>query len=318
MQGICRFFQKVYLGLAGVRNTLYDTGIFKTIRINVPVISVGNIAWGGTGKTEMVKTIVRRLEMEGRNVLIVARGYKCKGPFPREVVSHDWDCDEMAMLKKALPGARIFVGPRREEVIGFAMERYPDINVVVLDDGFQYRRLHRDLDIVLIREEQGFLREGMNSLKRAGIIVISKIRDESSARRLADRLQRYAPVVGSRYKVEVPDGVKEADLVCGVADPDSVIISLQGIGVRIKRTFIFPDHYRYTVRDINRLIKTSENRFVLCTQKDWVKLTRFRTELERGQKVLIPIKVEVEFLWGEDIFWEKIGEVVRWTRYGIT
>ncbi len=312
---IGRAINQSYLFCTKVRNFLYDRGVFRTVRMDIPIISVGNISWGGTGKTELVKAIARRLLARGRNVLVVARGYKCRGPIPREILSSDWDCDEMSMLKKSVPGIKAFIGPKREDVIRLARSKYPNIDLVLLDDGFQYRRLARDLDIVLVRERQDYLREGEESLRRAGVIVISKIVNLELARRLSKRLERYAPVVGTKYRVTLPEWVEEADLVCGVADPESVLKSIQGIGVNVRNVFSFPDHHRYSSWDVRNLIKKTGN-VIVCTPKDWVKLVRFKHWFERGGKRVIVLSVDIEFLWGEEVFWNKIDEVVKWTPYG--
>ncbi len=312
---ICRLINRSYLLLSGIRNFFYDWGVFRTVQLDIPIISVGNISWGGTGKTELIKTIARKLLARGKNVLVVARGYKCNRPVPREIFVSDWDCDEMSMLKKSLPGLKTFIGPKREDVICLARNKYPTIDVVLLDDGFQYRRLRRDLDIVLVREKQKYLREGERSLKRAGLIVISKISDLETAKRLSHRLSGYAPVVGTMYKVSLPEWVKEADLVCGVADPNSVFNSVQRIGVDIRRVFPFPDHYRYSSWSVRSLIRKTGD-VIVCTPKDWVKLARFKSWFEENGKRVVVLSVEVEFLWGEEIFWNKINEVIKWTPYG--
>ncbi len=312
---VCKVVNRPYRFLAGLRNFLYDVGIFKSVEVDVPVISVGNISWGGTGKTEVVKAIARVLQSRGKNVLVVSRGYRCKGPFPREVGPGDWDCDEPAMIKSSLPGIRVFVGPRREEVIRQAKERYPNIDVVVLDDGFQYRRLRRDLDIVLVRPGEECLREAVSSLKRADLIVLTKVEDVSVAKEEARRLERYGPVVAMTYKVGLPEGIVEVDLVCGVADPGSVRESVERKGIRVRRVFAFPDHHRYNRWDVRRILAESSG-IIACTPKDWVKLARFKGEFEKKGKRIFPLSVEVEFLWGRDLFWRKVGEVVKWTRYG--
>ncbi len=313
--------QRLYWLGAGARNLLYDLGVFKTERLPVPVISVGNLSWGGTGKTEFVKLIARHLQTNNLSPLVVSRGYRCKGNGIREVSAEDWGCDEPAMLKTALPGVPVYIGRRREEVIRRALKEKRGIKVVVLDDGFQYRRLKRDLDIVLITPERGWTREPLSSLRRAGVVVINKVEDEDLAKDLAQEVKRYCPlVVASRYDLRIPEGISSGVAVCGIARPETFFRDLERKGIEVKERVPFGDHHRYSSRDVRRIISLAKGAGtpVLTTLKDWVKLKRFSQEFSRAGVRLVKVEVEIRFLWGQEAFWDKVMGVVRWTRYGAT
>ncbi len=315
------WIQRLFWVGAGARNLLYDLKALKSERLPVPIISVGNLSWGGTGKTEFVKLIARRLQASNLSPLVVSRGYRCKGAGVREISPEDWDCDEPAMLKTALPGVPVYIGRRREEVIWRALKEKRGIKVVILDDGFQYRRLQRDLDIVLITPGIGWMREPLPSLRRAGVVVINKVEDEGLAKDLARRVERYCPlVVASRYELRVPEGVSSGIAVCGIARPESFFRGLEDKGVEVKARVPFGDHHRYSGWDVRRIISLAKEYDVpvLTTLKDWVKLRRFSQEFSRAGVKVARVEVEVRFLWGQEAFWDKVMGVVRWTRYGGT
>jgi len=195
---LCVPFALVYFLCASLRNFLYSVNIFRRHRINARVISVGNITWGGTGKTPVVAFIADMLARKGRRVSILIRGY---------------GNDEKELLPKLASNAPVLVGKDRVKNGREAIERHLS-DTIILDDGFQYRRLERDLDIVCVDAARPFgngwlipagsLREGLGSLKRADIFLITKadlagdgrdrpLQDKYGLARLEKRLKKINP-----------------------------------------------------------------------------------------------------------------------------
>lgn len=274
------------------RNAWYDRkgALYQP---SAPVISVGNITVGGTGKTPFVIDLVKRLERmdPACHVAVVARGYRAEGDGPG---------DEELLLRRHCPTAAYVANPQRVDAARVAVEKMR-ADVIILDDGFQHRRLARVLDIVLIDATcpfghghllpRGLLREPLSSLRRAELIVITRSDQVSTSElgRLNDRLGRLAPaairiscrhaVTGVHWLDGRPvgrglDGAK-AVLFAAIGNPASFRSTAQMLGVKIMGERWWPDHHAYRAADIDRL--RADSRFgaydlLLTTEKDAVKL----------------------------------------------
>lgn len=280
--------------------------------VHVPVISVGNITTGGTGKTPMVVWVIQRLRHAGRRPAILTRGYKSRGGVSDE-----------AELLKAQTGVPVIVNPDR---IAGAMEAIAGgADVLVMDDGFQHRRLRRDLDIVLIDATnpfgygfclpRGMLREPLSALRDAHAIVITHS-DAISADelvRLRANLIRLAPQASISTAIHKPVCLVDAQgqkhsfesifgkrvvAFCGIGNPPSFFESLESLGANVIATQALDDHVHYGPDTIESLKKSlSENKadFAVTTQKDMVKLSK----VELGKPILA-LAVAMEILTGED------------------
>ncbi len=281
-----------YGGVIRLRNRRYDrAGAAR--HAGIPVISVGNITTGGTGKTPTVIEIVSRLRAMQRRPAILTRGY---GAQPGQTA------DEVLEFEKALPGVAVVVNPDR--VAGAAIaRRQHDADVLVLDDGFQHRRLARDLDIVLIDAlnpwggaallPAGNLREPLTGLRRAGLFVISRANQVTPARidEIETRLRHYgrAPLIIhttiAATQIEYQDGHTEdaaalaglrVQPVCGLGNPETFTRLLTPLAACVRSVLPFPDHHRYTRRDADVIARTAQARgsdVVVTTRKDWAKLS---------------------------------------------
>jgi tetraacyldisaccharide 4'-kinase len=225
-----------------LRNKLYDWGLLKVIKVKPIVVSVGNIVAGGTGKTPFVHRLA--LAFPNRKVAILSRGY---GNIP----------DEAMLLQKRLPEVAVFVGKDRAKI---AQEI--DADLVILDDGFQHRRLHRDVDIVLNREKKehylpwGFLRDSPKRLKKADEVFIVEKDTKLVVNRILDRnAQEISSIHG--WKVGI---------FCGIARPENFKKSVKELGAEIVAEKIFADHEK---ADLRKLPNVS---VLICTEKDFVKL----------------------------------------------
>ena len=267
---------------------------------SIPVLSVGGISAGGSGKTPFVRALIDLLQ-EKYYLIILTRGYGRveKG----EVVlnggeegSPDMIGDEPSLLARSLINGLIGVGSNRAALLRKILEEHslPDNSLVILDDGFQHYQLARDIDIVLIDEQTpnerfllpaGYLRESPSSLSRAGILVVTNEKGEQMAERHA---RPETLILRSHSEVSSPihwqsgkkwEGEKgPVILVTGIARPERVRTGLQSEGFMIAAHRKFRDHHRYTqtdIRSIQHWIRSHHAIALITTEKDAVKLERF-------------------------------------------
>jgi len=265
----------------------------KIFRLPVPVISVGNLTVGGTGKSLMVSFLAQFLQRVPKyRPGIVCRGYKGKVTEPVRVSSADPQKygDEAALLYQTFP-SQVAVGKKRERAAQLLIER--GANVILLDDGFQYWSLHRDVDILLWDAllpiprrllPSGPLREPLKNANRATLICLTRtnlIPPEECERKL-DFLQWVTPEKRIyRFAIKVakppPDGLNRVLAVCGIANPISFTKILENLSLTFK-VLIFPDHHPYSSLDVQRMIRVVQQEKldgIITTRKDIVKLSRF-------------------------------------------
>lgn len=298
-----------------VRNRRYDGGK-RSARVPVPVVCVGNLTLGGTGKTPMVEYIAGYFRELERQVAILSRGYGTTGGAN----------DEAMVLEENLPDVPHLQGADRVALAHTAIEEL-ESEVLVLDDGFQHRRLYRDFDIVLldatrpIHEEyhfpRGLLRESVSGLKRAGIAVFTRcdqVPTESLAEQQAWLTKRF-PTLPQATCVHQPteligaDGIAESPELlrgkpvagfCGVGNPESFRRTLADLGATVIDFRAFPDHHPYSRADVDSLrawaSQLPADAMIATTQKDWVKLRLG----ELAGRPLWAVRVGVRFTSGEE------------------
>jgi len=289
---ICKIFfvpfSFIYLVIVSLRNLFYSARFFKVHSVDARVISVGNITWGGSGKTPAVLSILEAASREGPKPAVLTRGY---------------GNDEEGLFTRLAPGALLMVGKDRVKS-GLEAINTHSVKTILLDDGFQHRRLKRDLDIVCIDATNpfgngwvipvGILREGLGGLKRADIFLITKVdlaSDKKSLENLEMKLKKINPqalIVKSVHKaqhfyklsdekvVDI-DGLKNKDivLVSAIGSPDSFEKIVLNLGLKVKRHFVFGDHYWYKEKDLEKIdayCKKNGIDAVITTEKDAVKL----------------------------------------------
>jgi len=263
-----------------VKNIFYDWGILSPKIAPLPVISVGNIALGGTEKTPLALHILAWLQEKRYQPALVSRGYKGRWERNGGVLSDGrkilgtWEeaGDEPFLVARNLPQAGVFVG--RDRFSSCVRAKKSGFNVAVLDDGFQHRRLGRDLDIVLYSPEDKIaLREPRSSLKRADIYLI-KNKDYSviSTGFFFPWNHEKAPVVTLAGK--------KALAFCGIARPQRFFAQVREEGLDIVLAMTFPDHHAYppsSLRKIVRGYRESRAELILTTEKDSVKIEAQRS-----------------------------------------
>jgi tetraacyldisaccharide 4'-kinase len=294
---------------------------------SLPVISVGNISVGGSGKTPLVIAIAEYLQHRWP-VLVLSRGYRRESkeellwtpgtPFPDPSLFGD----EPSLIARSLNRGAIAVGTDRASLLRHIEQNYPGA-VALLDDGFQHHRLARNLDIVIVDDRTvehpillpaGDLREPLDALGRADILLATS----DKAIELAQRWKRdTAPLYRIRY---IPRGLRSWDgsthptpddpmiLVTGIARPERMRQSLHDAGIVPIAHFRFEDHYRYTTADAHHLqveLKRAGVRFIVTTGKDAVKLERF-PELS-GTLVVLDQKVMIDH---QDEFFNHIENIL--------
>jgi len=296
----------LYWLVMAVRQLAYRLGVFRVVKVDVPVICVGNILSGGSGKTPLARYLCEIIQQSGRSVAVVSRGYQ--GSAARRVnlvsdgeavlLSHEEAGDEPFMLARFLPGVAVVTSRKRAEGAAFAAGHLA-ADVIVLDDGFQHLGLARDIDLVLFpaaslgRREHlipaGMLREGEGALARAQAIVVTGATGQDRAiSRFAERMKkRFPDKPFFRFGVEA-DGfvdlsgqvVSEVGKVgvfafCGLADPEGFRRSIAAQDIDLVGFRAFPDHHPYSASDISSLEQEALAKgasLLLTTEKDLVKI----------------------------------------------
>ena len=285
---------------AGValRNVLYDRGVFKVQKLARPVVSIGNISVGGSGKTPFVIALGELLKQRGINFDVLSRGY---GRSSTDIAVVDPNGtpaqfgDEPLLIAQKLR-APVIVGADRYQA-GLLAEKQFSSKLHLLDDGFQHRRLHRDFDIVMLPAEDqratllpmGRLREPLSSLKRADAVVLPDSQEPPPLPSF-----HAMSVWRARRQIEIAaDG--KAIAFCGIARPQQFFDALKAARQEIASTLTFGDHHRYVQRDIDRLLalkkQTGASGFV-TTEKDAINLGALSAQLQPLRTATLRIDLE--------------------------
>ncbi len=306
-----------YRAAVAVRNRGFDTGRREIVQCGVPVISIGNLTTGGTGKTPLVRYVAKKLRERQRRVALVSRGYG------------DTDGsgnDEAQELAWSLPDVPHLQNPDRAASAQIAVEEL-ESEVILMDDGFQHRRLHRDLDIVVIDATcpfgydhllpRGLLREPITALRRADVVVLSRADAVSREQREAIRARALAVnpqlvwTTATHQPTALlswPEQVEAVDLLRGrsvavlsaIGNPDAFVATVKHCGATVVDSLSLPDHDPYaaeTVVKLRQWIEGLGDRItdVVCTHKDLVKLQTDRL----GRRSLRALLVEIAFVDGQ-------------------
>jgi tetraacyldisaccharide 4'-kinase len=309
-----------------LRNCCYQWGWRRSHRVPVPVVSIGNLTVGGTGKTPCVEFVARFYRDLELRVAILSRGY-----------GSDSGCnDEALVLEDNLPDVPHLQGADRVALAQTAVEEL-EAEVLVLDDGFQHRRLARDLDVVLIDATdpwgqgyllpRGLLREPPSSLNRADVVVLTRCdqvgpEEKERLRRRVARLAAALPVVETRHEpVELvnDDGEREninmlrqrpVAAFCGIGNPDAFRRTLEDQGARVSAVRAFADHHAYSRADVEELDEwvrgMPEPTLAVTTQKDLVKLRLSQL----GGRPLWALRIDLRIEAGGEEFEQRLRAAV--------
>jgi len=313
------------------KNIMYEKGILKPKKVGAYVISVGNLTTGGVGKTPVVAQIAQYYIDKGEKVAIVSRGYGAKlsnkninviSDGEKVLFSAEQGGDEPVWLGNNVKGAFVITSKNRYKASKYAIEKF-GATKIILDDGFQHRKLNRDLDIVLIDSEMGFgnenllpagpLREGLESFGRIDkLVVVSKNTDHA-------RAEKYAKIMMKKLKKQTAVCYTEPDFVYNILNTEQTIkngkrvVAFSAIGqpqkfykflkdFEVLKTVDFDDHHKYTQADIDKLVNICAELNVetlLTTEKDAVKLVGLYTGKLNIFALKLKTKLDVANLLGE-------------------
>lgn len=315
---------------AALRGWLYDRGLLRVARAAAPVVSIGNVAVGGAGKTPAAIAVATWLMGRGRRVAILSRGYGATRSDPRVVsdghalrLGAGEGGDEPVLLARRLPGVAVLCGPRRAALAPMATGDL-GADALVLDDGFQHRALARDLDVVVLDAANPFgnghlLPAGPNreppcALRRAGLVWLSRVdQAEASAvdalRALARDATGREPVESRHAPADVLDGRLErsfglgalrgvrVELVSGIARPGAFRRTVEGLGGEVVAEHRFPDHHRFSSADLAPILAGAEGgALVVTTEKDAVRLA----PEDAAHARLRVVRIDAEIVRGGD------------------
>ncbi len=316
-----RPFAPFYGLIMTLRAAFYRMGIFRTKRLDVPVISVGNLTMGGTGKTPM--TIYLAGLLRDRDPVVVSRSYRGSASRKINVVSNrngllmdvETAGDEPCMLAGLLPGISVVTGPSKGIAAEYAC-RHLHPGLIIVDDGLQHLRLARDLNMVLFKVDMFFgnnrvfpggdMREPLSALKRADCFVLNCVDDDNRSK--AEAIERalekkfprtpifkaaYRPVAvvgqnGRKLGLEEEGGRKYFGF-CGLADPSSFKKILENTSIELTGFRAYPDHYDYSAKDLSKIEQAAEAtgaEALITTEKDMVKI--------RGKLTLPVVSVSMD------------------------
>ena len=327
------------------RLVVYKIGLLKPKHLATHVISIGNITTGGTGKTPFVAMIAQWARKQGFKIAILSRGYKGKRSNDLVVVSDgkkilssfDDAGDESIMLARTLSSVPVLISKKRYKIGLLALKLF-DADLLLLDDGYQHLSLHRDANILLVDAKRQFgnrsllplgpLREPIEEIKRADIIVITKCTVTHPGDQLVDYFQKNFPtksIFRSRYcpyqvnfpltgATHPPDILKGKNVVvfAGIAHPDDFLETVKDCGATIVHFQAFSDHHFFGAHEIEELTswkKHSNIDFLLTTEKDWI---RIDDKVDPDLDIAL-LTIKVILLSGANTFFESIKQGITRT-----
>ena len=334
-------FSVLFDVVTSIRNRLYDTGVRPSAVFEIPLVSVGNLAVGGTGKTPMVEYLIRLFSNQYK-VATLSRGYgrRSKGIMiagandgPRTIGDEPFQ-----LYRKFKDKVVVAVGEERALAIPYILQEYPDINLILLDDAFQHRRVRPSFQILLTDYNNlffrdfilpaGRLRESKRGASRADVVVVTKcppnitedemLSIESSIRHYSDKAVFFSricydniqPGDSSLYRADNVYRPDKIMLVSGIASPAPLVQYLEKNFSLVKR-FLFPDHHVYSKKDLESICEAAvkENASVVTTEKDIAKMDPLVFRQFSVSLYYLPIKIE--FLKNGKEFEEVVLNAVR-------
>ena len=326
---LLRIISLFYSIIVRTRNFLYNAQILKSNKVNALIICIGNITTGGTGKTPLVVWLCNFLHDKDIRTAILTRGYKAhKGKFS----------DEPAILAQSCPDCRILINSNRTESAQKAISQH-NAQVLVMDDGFQHRKLHRNLNIVTIDSTcpfgygkilpAGLLREPATAIKRAqaAIITRSDLVSETKLIQITEKIKKINPDIVIANAMHKPVCVKliekpKLDLehlktkrifaFSGIGNPDGFLKTIKKLELNLIESKSYNDHYNYTQQDAEDIYQRAayvNADLILSTQKDWTKialLMKHRDNIDFGY-----LLVEMDFTSGKDKITQLINSTIQ-------
>lgn len=289
LRGLLYLLSIPYLFISKTRAFCYRSKIFKIHRIEKPVLSVGNISAGGTGKTPLCLELIQ-ISLELKLIpALVSRGY---------------GKDEQIIYQKKFPNLPMSFSANRIKACNELIQKHPELSLFILDDAFQHQKIHRDINILIVNASQpfgynyclprGFLRESLTAMNRATLVILSHADEivhsekEKLKNKILSLIDKNVPIIEAFHD---PDylvtptgksidfqqfkalGLKKTGILCGIAHPDAFITTLKKCQITPSSMFVYPDHHPYSSDDFKKL--GEENQTFDClitTEKDIVKI----------------------------------------------
>ncbi len=330
LRPLLALFSFLFLIAVKTRYFLYKTGIFRSVKLKKPVISVGNITWGGTGKTPLTEAILNRFLEDGKRPALLTRGY---------------GKDEDKVISQNLSGVDVLSGKNRR-INALKAQENLILDVFLMDDGFQHLSIKRDVDIVTINATDpigngflipaGILREPLDSLRRADMLVITKsdLVDKERLSGIKSLIRGMASDIDIFEAIHEPlcfytvsatqNNVSERKqaldclngrrvcAISGLADNDSFFITLNRLNVPVVSRLSYMDHHKYIGTDIDRIaevVKENNIDTVVTTEKDWIKLKNMLKLPSLKEVDLLVLKIELRVKESE-VFYRRLSTLL--------
>lgn len=326
-------FAAIYSAIMRFRNWLFDKEVFKHEEFELPIIGIGNLSAGGTGKTPMAEYLLKLLKENSKTPAFLSRGYgrKSKGYFlaTRDSAANQIG-DEAYQVKRKFPDVAVTVCEDRVEGVKMLKKDHPEIDVVVLDDSYQHRKIKPGFSILLTDFARpyykdavlpaGLLRESTEQRARADVIIMTKCPSFPEKEQKAELVAKLQPFPGQEvyftcvgYKnIMQADGRVDSQsfsldhlkgyqviLFAGIADPNSLIAEIKSLGVSLS-ILRFSDHHFYNESDIRKILKRwkemeGRNKLILTTEKDWRRLEHSEQAKKFADLPVYYIPIEVRW-----------------------
>lgn len=307
-------FSWLYLLVTSIRNKLYDRGLFKSYSFDVKVICVGNLSVGGTGKSPMIEYLIKHYKHQF-DIAVLSRGYKRKTQGFIEVqpkMTADEAGDEPLQFKRKFESIRVFVDADRKNGIEQIQKLYPNIQLVLLDDAYQHRRVKANINILLTTYDKPFyedsvlpfgrLRESQEGKRRAEVIILTKCPNtlsEDEKLKIINSINphphqpvlfssiTYSDKVYSQNQVLKFKDFDDFQLITGIANPKLLLSYLSQNGKTFEHQN-FPDHHQFTTQELKNL--EDLHKPILTTEKDYIRLV----DVLEKELFYLPIEVELD------------------------
>jgi len=321
-----KLIEKLFHRLVLLKNLMYDWLLVSSNKLQIPVVSVGNLSFGGVGKTPCVIFLAKEFSKSYKTNIVV-KSYKASLRLPAKVDLSLTNAtqifgDEACLIQSKLSMCQVWSGPKKYLTAAASLRDHPQL--IVLDDGFSHRKLHRNFDLILVDATQGFntyLREPLGCLKRAQAILITKtnLSDSETIVEIKKNIIKSMPhltesIFLSRVKTELKLDIKHPLFVfCGLAQPASFILDLTLQGYKVVRQKFFADHYSYSpavqlqiYSEYGKLKEYNKELRLVTTEKDLIKITdvllrkcvsvsEHKIEMDPDQKEALLEKIGLSF-----------------------
>lgn len=335
------FFSLLWRVSLFFRHLLYDLGLFSSKKFRIPIVSVGGISLGGSGKTPAVLFLSEELYQQKIAPCILTRGYKSEFESKEKSVlctengpKFSWKQmgDEPFMMAKQMPQMPIWVGKNR--IYSAKLAEKQGVDLCILDDGLQYRKLQRDFELITLQSAmlfepmlyfpRGKLRDTVARLKKADLVMIQNVKSQEMSEKCLQQIRKYtfSPAVTCNHEPagifnekgeEVSIDNCKVGLFCSIAEPSIFCQMVEVLGGHIVEKIFGSDHMEFSDSQFEKFADSSlskGSKFLICTEKDWVKLS----ENKKKSFPIIFLKMKLKIISGEDhwkIFVEKISNKVN-------